>query len=105
MRLLLALFSFLALALAPFATPAAAMTASTPCSAEMDSHHAGHDQMPADHGMKAHADLCCIGLASALPASSATMNEPLVMRPPIVASPVIELSGIQPAATDPPPRA
>jgi hypothetical protein len=105
MRLLLALFSFLALALAPFATPATAMAVSSPCSAEMVSHHGDHGQMPSEHGMKAHADICCIGLASALPVSSVTMTEPPVTKSLIAALPVTELSGIQPAAADPPPRA
>jgi len=101
MRLLLALFGFLALALAPFATPATAMAVSSPCSAEMVSHHGDHGQIPPDHRMKARADLCCIGLASALLASSATMADPLATKSLIAALP----SGIQPAAADPPPRA
>jgi DNA-binding transcriptional regulator LsrR (DeoR family) len=103
MRLLLILFGFLALAIAPFATPATAMAASNSCSAEMVSHDGGHGQMPSD--MKAHADLCCMSVASALPATSETIAAPTEAKSLIDASPVTKLSGIQPAATDPPPRA
>jgi hypothetical protein len=102
MRLLLALFGFLALALAPFATPA--MAASNPCSAEMVSHPDGHRQMPTDHDMKAHADLCCVGLATALPEASANMVVPIASKPLVAVSAITRLSGVQPAAADPPPR-
>jgi len=105
MRLLLALFSFLALALAPFATPATAMSVSSPCSAEMVSHHGDHGQIPPDHGMKARADLCCIGLAPALLAAGAVIGEPAIGKPMIAASRITKLNGIQPTAADPPPRA
>ena len=105
MRLLLAIVSFLALVLAPLATPAVAAAASNPCTAEMMSQHGEHGQMPANYDQGDHAQLCCAGLASALPAATVMMKKPPVTKPLIAALPVTKLIGIQPAAADPPPRA
>jgi len=105
MRILIALFGFLALALAPLATPAAAAAAARPCSAEMTSEHGDHGQMPADHETKGLADLCCVAMASAIPLPSTATIELPTTKSPLVASPITKLSGIQPTAADPPPRA
>jgi len=104
MRILVALFGFLALALAPLATPATAAIAK-PCSAEMTSEHGKHGQMPADHETRGLADLCCAAMASAIPLPSLAMIELPTTKSSLVASPITKLSGIQPAAADPPPRA
>jgi hypothetical protein len=101
--MLLAFFSFLALALAPLATSAAA--APKACSPGMMSEHGTHGQMPAEHAATDHADPCCVGMASALPASNATMVAPMAIKPLVAVSAITKFRGIRPAVADPPPRA
>jgi hypothetical protein len=103
MRLLFALLGFLALTLAPLATPVAAAAVSPPCMPEMMAEHVSHGPMPIDHDPGHHAQFCCVSLASALP-DAAILSEPIPTKPLIGASRVAMLSGVQPSATDPPPR-
>jgi len=101
--MLLAIFGFMALALAPLAAPAAA--AANACSAEMMGQHQPHHQMPAQHDSQGHAQYCCAGLTSTLPAPAPMSSELRQAKALVVASPITKLNGLSPAAADPPPRA
>jgi len=100
MRILLAIIGFLALAVAPLATPA---VASGSCSPEMMSQHRHHHPSPAK-GSPDHAPLCCAGLASPLPSLQLSAGEmpPVKIQP--VPAPVSRLDGLTPGAVEPPPR-
>ncbi|GAA4019525.1 hypothetical protein GCM10022280_19240 [Sphingomonas swuensis] len=100
MRLLLALFAFVALALAPLGLPAEARAADDHCTemAGMD-----HGRQAPDHSAPAGVKSCCTALAAALPASLAVEPRPV----PKVAVMTIVLpaqQGVRREVEVPPPR-
>ncbi|CAA9503598.1 MAG: hypothetical protein AVDCRST_MAG62-105 [uncultured Sphingomonas sp.] len=101
MRLLLALLSFVALALAPLATPAQAMAgpAQTHCAemAGMADHQP--DQPPMSEDGK-----CCVAVPAALAPGSSPQSSDMGPRSSAVAQAVAQMAGLSSEAEDPPPR-
>ena len=102
MRWLLTLLSFLALAVAPLATPAEAMPrmSEAHCAEGMGqaAHHAPDMPMPED-------GKCCVAVPAALPPVALSLAEAEMpqMAEPMLA--VSQLAGLSAEAEDPPPRA
>jgi hypothetical protein len=103
MRLLLAILSFLALALSPIAAPAAsaAMAAQRSCDmVGMARHETGHSA-PAP----ASAEPCCVAVAADVPVAMVLPEaRPVTVVTPIASIPRV-LGGAGPAFDDPPPKA
>jgi hypothetical protein len=101
MRLLLALFAFVALALAPLGMPAEARTMGDHCSemAGMD-HHGQTPDAPAAQPVKS----CCTAMPAALPASDPVLTPP-ALHAPGEASVLTLQRGVRREVEVPPPRA
>jgi len=100
MRLLLNLLSFLALVLAPLATPAQAMAVSP------DAHCAEMKGMGPHHGKSTMTDdgKCCVAVPAAIPPSSAASAAEVLTSAAMTSLPVQQLTTVDLEEHDPPPR-
>jgi hypothetical protein len=103
MRLLLALFAFLALGLAPLGRPAVARTAGDHCAEMAGMEHQSPSQNQ-DHSTGAAVKSCCTAMAAALPAAAAIAETPK-LRLPLVAPALPAQLGVRRDVEVPPPRA
>ena len=101
MRLLLALFAFLALAVAPLGMPAEARTMDDHCSEMAGMDH--HSQTP-DPSSPQPVKSCCTAMPAALPAAEVMLTQPILQSPAEPKVRVLQV-GLRREVEVPPPRA
>jgi hypothetical protein len=103
MRLLIAFFGFIALALAPLAAPLAAAVPTKACTAEMAAPHGHHDRMPAEHGKAAMAN-CCLAVCAATMMPAQGLEKLVSRQLPDFAGASKTFLGLAGEVATPPPR-